>query len=195
MGKTTAVYSALLRARGEGRDVILNGDELAEAPDAVPTLVRAGISVAPVADLRSAPAEAVIAMGDIRRDRVAIETIRLAETHLVVAVLRIGASSCAFTRLVDTGADPAGVAEVSLVSFGQRLIPGANQGIPVHEELVVSDFIRQLVRARASSQEVGRQAAREGMRLLRERALEQVGAGRISLRAALEFTPDFPMHY
>lgn len=190
MGKTTAIYSALSSARVDGIDVMLNKDEVAEDPDSVRALTQAGIGLAPMADLSSARAGTIIAMGDVRHGQIATETVRLAETYLVVATIRIGTSSGAFTRLVDMGAEPASVANVSLASFGHRLIPGNTEMVPVHEELVVSNSIRDLVRARATCEEIERQAAKEGMRSLRQRALDQVASGRISLSTAVEFTPD-----
>jgi type II secretory ATPase GspE/PulE/Tfp pilus assembly ATPase PilB-like protein len=125
-------------------------------------------------------------VGDIRSSDKAFGAFDLAQSgRVVVATLRIPTAASAFGRLVDMGLDPRVVAEKTLASFGVRLLAGVNGKCAVFERLAVSAAVRRLIASAATSSEIVHQAVAEGMKTLRQRALDLVADGLVKPRSSM----------
>ena len=83
------------------------------------------------------------------------------------------------------------LAEVVSYVFTTRLLRRvASEPILLHERLVVTSAIRELVLAGSDEDALHRQAIADGMRSLRLDGLDHVRAGRLTLKAVAEATPD-----
>ena len=133
----------------------------------------------------------VVFLGDIRGEvDDARRAVQLARSQPVIAVLRINRAAGAFGRLTDMGIPPRDLAEVVRVLFTTRLVrPASSEPVLLHERLVVTDGIRDLVLAGGDSDAVHRQAVADGMRSLRQHGLEHVRAGRLEAAAVNNVTP------
>lgn len=138
----------------------------------------------------------VLFVGDLRGDLdAARRALFAARSQVVVAVLRIPRAAGAFRRLIDMQVRARDVAEVTRVAFSTRLIRPTNdsprQGfLLLHERLVVSDAIRALVLADADEGAIHRRAIADGMRSLRQNALDHVHAGQLTFELATAMTPE-----
>lgn len=134
----------------------------------------------------------VVFLGDIRGDvEDAFRAVKLARSQHVVAVLRIQRAAGAFGRLTDMGVPARDLAEVVSYVFTTLLLRRvASEPILLHERLVVTSAIRELVLAGPSEDAVHRQAMADGMRSLRQAGLEQVRADRLTHAAVVDATPD-----
>lgn len=82
------------------------------------------------------------------------------------------------------------LADVVRVVFSTRLLrPSGAKPILLHERLVVTEAIRELVLAGADADVVHRQAVAEGMRSLRQLGLDHVAAGRLTAADVTYATP------
>jgi type II secretory ATPase GspE/PulE/Tfp pilus assembly ATPase PilB-like protein len=101
---------------------------------------------------RCADAGSIVIMGDIRERATAFAAVELAAAgKLVVATIRVPSEAAGFARLIDMGVNAARLAEVSLASFGMRLLAGTGDRVAVFDELSVTDAIRAWIRAGARS--------------------------------------------
>jgi len=84
-----------------------------------------------------------------------------------------------------SGLDPAQWSQVSFYE-GQGCIECAGTGFrgrtAIHELLDLSDRIREMILAKKPTSEIRRAAREEGMRFLRESALDKVRAGTTTLK-------------
>lgn len=142
-----------------------------------------------LADSRCPPD--VVFLDDIRGDvEDARHAVQLARSQVVVAVLRISRAAGAFVRLTEMGIPSRDLVEIVRVVFTTRLIrPPASEPVLLHERLVVTDAIRELVLVGAGSDVVHRQAVADGMRTLRQDGLDHVRAGRLQAGAVNDVTP------
>lgn len=134
----------------------------------------------------------VLFVGDLRGDLdAARRAVLAARSQIVVAVLRICRAAGAFRRLIDMQVPARDVAEVTRMAFSTRLIrPSSDDSLLLHERIVVTDAIRALVMAGADEDAIHRRAIADGMISLRNRARDQVRAGRLTLELATTMTPD-----
>lgn len=106
-------------------------------------------------------------LGDVRDVQLALRAVQLARSQVVVAVLRIPRSAGAFARLTDMGVSARDLAEVVRVVFTTRLVrSGVSEPVLLHERLVVTNGIREVILAGADAEAVHRQALADGMRSL-----------------------------
>jgi type II secretory ATPase GspE/PulE/Tfp pilus assembly ATPase PilB-like protein len=134
----------------------------------------------------------LVFIGDIRGEvQDAFRAVQLARSQVVVAVLRIPRATGAFVRLTDMGVPARDLVDVVRVAFTTRLVRPV-QALPIllHERLGVTNALRELVLVNPSEEAVRRQAIADGMRTLRQAGLEYVHAGRLTLAAVIDATPD-----
>lgn len=178
-------------------DVVMH-DELLSALSGPPGLILVAGSTgngkttaieAVLGDRRCPPR--VVFLGDIRGDvEDAFRAVQLARSLVVVAVLRIRRAAGSFGRLTAMGVAAHDLAEVVRSVFTTRLLrPAASAPILLHEQLVVTNAIRELVLAGVGEDALHRQAIADGMRSLRQASLDHVRAGRLT-PALAESTPD-----
>lgn len=134
----------------------------------------------------------IVFVGDIRGDvRDALRAVQLARTQNVVAVLRIPRAAGAFGRLTAMGVPARDLAEVVRVVFTTRLMRTADsEPLLLHERLVVTSAIRELVLVDPNEDAVHREALADGMRSLRQVGMDHVRAGRLTPTAVAQATPD-----
>lgn len=134
----------------------------------------------------------VVFSGDLRDVESASRAVSLARERTVLAVLRIPRAADAFGRLRDMGIPAADVADVAHIAFTTRLFRPGGGATPllVHEQLIVTQAIRDLVLSGAGADTIHRRAIVDGMRSLRQRGLDLVDTGKLRRDSMLDATPD-----
>ncbi|CAN5782010.1 hypothetical protein BH11MYX2_BH11MYX2_13250 [soil metagenome] len=118
-------------------------------------------------------------VGDIRGDVTDVHrAMQLARDRPVVAVMRSGEGAGVFARLMDMGVPARELADHVSTLFRLRLVRRTeSERVLIHERLVVTDAISELIRASADPVVVQRQARADGMRTIREVGMAYVQAG------------------
>ncbi|MCC5785946.1 MAG: type II/IV secretion system protein [Phycisphaerales bacterium] len=203
-GKTTTLYAALGRIDRASRNVMTIEDPVEYRLQGISQMqVNPKRNVTFATGLRALLRQDpdVILVGEVRDQETASLAIQASLTgHLVLATLHTNDAPSAIPRLIDIGVEPFLVTSSLLGVLAQRLVrkicPGCNgQGtvdgtrceqcfglcyrgrLAVHELLVISDELREMIGTRTDGVRLKNLAVDQGFKTMRDDAMEKVAAG------------------
>jgi type IV pilus assembly protein PilB len=215
-GKTSTLYAALTRLNHPAINIVTVEDPVEfnlHGINQVQVRDQIGLTFAGVlrALLRQDPD--VILVGEIRDNETAAIAIKAALTgHLVLSTLHTNDAPTSITRLVDMGIEPFLVANSINLVCAQRLVrrsctacrqiaerdarrpcptcqgTGFRGRTGLFEVMEMSEPLRDLVSARASTADIRRAALAQGMTSLREAGLARARAGTTTIDEVLRET-------
>jgi len=197
-GKTSTLYACLNVINSEDKNIITIEDPIEYHLAGIRQMQvnpKAGLMFANAlsAILRQDPD--VIMVGEIRNAETAKAAVQAALTgHLVFSTLHTNDAPSAITRLLDMGVEPFLISSSVIGALSQRLVrtictecngkgckeclgTGFRGRIGIYELMIPNEKIRELITAKASSDEIRKAAIEAGMQLLREDGLKKVESG------------------
>lgn len=219
-GKTTTLYSILNLVDNPQKNIVTVEDPVEFQLDGINQVnVRPDIGLTFALALRSILRQDpdVIMIGEVRDFDTVDIAIKAALTgHLVLSTLHTTTSSGAVVRLVNMGVEPYLITSCLICVVAQRLVRKlcpeckkkageefftpqgcgacANTGysgrLGIAEVLSLSANIKDLILSRAQEHEIKDAAGKEGMKTLRENALELARQGLISMEEVLRVTAE-----
>ncbi len=212
-GKSTTLYSVINQLNTPQRNIITVEDPVEYQVEGITQIqTNSGIGLTFASGLRSLLRQSpdVIMIGEIRDSETADIAIKAALTgQLVLSTLHTNDAPSAISRLMDMGIEPFLIASSVILVAAQRLCrvicatckgkadnckscsyTGYRGRVAILEVLGFDDKLREMVIDRASIDEIRRYAASQGMKTLREDAIEKHKKGITTMEEVIRVTSE-----